>query len=174
MEKAAAFRSNHFLKSSFLPARDRSSPELQPPLVQSPKGALLQKRWSQVHVFLHGCPHPCQSLPYLLTLHSYSVWLGIMFWATLCLSSRLPPLRKELSYSMHWLPLICCWWGKSSTVMWSPPKRSSDKSKCLSPSCSQQEIASLSTVSGRISCVGLQVFDCNRWTWFLVSGWLRV
>lgn len=52
------------------------------------------------------------------------------------LSSRLPLSRKELSYSMRWLPLIPSWQGKSSSgsVMLNPPERSSDKSKSVCPS----------------------------------------
>lgn len=123
MERAAAFTSNHCVKSSLYQQRTGAILNCTPPSLQLAKGALLQWRLSRVQVFLHGCPRPCQSLPYLLTLHSYLVWPGIMFWATLCLNSRLPLSRKELSCFVCWLPLIPCWWCKSSSgsVMLSPP-----------------------------------------------------
>lgn len=113
-----------------------------------------------------------QPLPYLVTLLPVVLNSCAMIWAALCLSSRLPSLRKELSYSVCWLSLIPCCQDESSSgsVMLSPPKRSSGKSKRLSFSCCQQEIASLTKLCGRISCVGLQVFACNRLLLFN-PGW---
>lgn len=117
MQRAGAFRSSHCGKAASISKASE----------QSWAPAISWRCTSAVEVistFAFSSDH----------ISGHSGWLHNVL-GNFCLNCRLPPLRKELSYSMHWLPFISCWKDKSSSglVMLSALKRFSDNSKRVSP-----------------------------------------